>query len=113
MNYVARASGAALGFIAGDLPGALAGYRFGDAAYKWSRGTPKSLPNMQTPPGTTRKRARTSNSGSRSVSRGRRSARGPPLVDVAILIVIFALCLGLALALVLPVVLYFLKQPVV
>lgn len=56
MNYVAGAAGATLGYIVGDVPGAIAGYGLGARGYKWSSGGRKSLPKMQPTPPSSRKR---------------------------------------------------------
>lgn len=69
-RYVAQAAGATLGFIGGEVSGAIAGWETAGDLYDWSRG--KSLPqNMQTP-STNRTNKRTR---SRSVSRGRTMSR--------------------------------------
>lgn len=84
MDYVSKGAGAVLGYIAGDVPGAIAGYEFGDRAYKWSRGTGKSLSKMSnpfvTPDSTVRGRKRQRGSGSAySRSSSRSGGRVPSL----------------------------------
>jgi len=71
MEYLAGASGGALGFIAGDVPGAYAGYKLGKRAYKFftknsempsTRGTPyrRRVTRMVTPRRTPKRVGQTS-----------------------------------------------------
>lgn len=69
----AQVSGATLGYIHGNIAGAVGGYNLAGHAYDWRFGTKSTSPKMQTPSSSRRrKQPRT-----RSVSRGRTKSRAP------------------------------------